>query len=131
MLKSRIEEYKRGDRAGQAFPPNPNAPFEKGKKPKTEPKKIEVPRDSDCDPNSPNAAWRAFVVPFGKHAGAQLATLDKNVLWGFWFNFKVETEYQGKPRSEEKIAKDTAFRNALDQSALHYDFQAPQEDESK
>lgn len=66
--------------------------------------------------------WRTVVVPFGKNAGKTLASLPKNTLYGFWANFKVETEYNGKPKKPETIAKDKAFRAALDSSAIHYGF---------
>lgn len=75
------------------------------------------------DPNSPEASWRKFQVPFGKSKGVELAALEKNTLFGFWANFKVETEWKGNPIKAEKIAADQAFRDALDAAGLHYEFQ--------
>lgn len=74
------------------------------------------------DPNSPDAPWRSFPVPFGKMAGKKLADIEKKYLFGFWANFAVETEYQGKPKKPETIAKDTAFREMLDEAGKHYGF---------
>lgn len=97
-------------------------------------KPIEVPRDENIDCNSPNAPWRSFPVPYGKHAGVKLAELDKNVLWGFWYNHQVQETWvnekgqtiQVKP---EKLAKDLKFREMLDEAGEHYEFQPPAEDE--
>jgi len=66
--------------------------------------------------------WRVFKVPWGKHMGTPLEELEKNVLFGFWANMKVETEWQGNPRSEAQIATDQAFRDALDEAGEHYEF---------
>lgn len=90
-------------------------------KPKAKP--IEVPRDPNPDPNSPDAPWRSFPVPFGKHAGFKLADLDKGILFGFWANFEVETEYNGKPKREDVVKRDTIFRQMLDEAGTHYGFQ--------
>lgn len=67
-------------------------------------------------------AWRSMVVPFGKSKGATLGDLPKNVLFGFWANFVVESEYEGKPLSPERIERDKAFRSALDEAGKHYAF---------
>jgi hypothetical protein len=87
------------------------------------------PGDPDPDYDSPDAPWRFFPMPFGKEAGIPLAKMPKNKLYGWWRNFKVETEYNGKPKREETIKKDQAFRDNLDQAGLHYDFDKPNDDE--
>lgn len=69
--------------------------------------------------------WRTFKVPFGKNKDVELGKLAKNSLFGFWANFKVETEYNGKPISEHKVAESRAFREALDAAGKHYAFQPP------
>jgi hypothetical protein len=71
--------------------------------------------------------WRSFPVPFGKNAGTPLGKLPKNTLFGFAMNFKVETEYNGRPCKPEKIERDQAFRDALDAASEHYGFQTPEE----
>lgn len=73
-------------------------------------------------PTSPNAHWRSFPVPFGKSAGVLLGELDKKKLYGFWANFAVEEEYNGKPRKADQIERDTQFRTALDAAGQHYEF---------
>ncbi len=67
-------------------------------------------------------AWREFVVPFGQHKDKKLGELQTNVIWGFWKNFQVETEYQGKPKKQETINRDQMFRTALDEAGDHYGF---------
>lgn len=71
--------------------------------------------------------WRSFPIPFGKHAGIPMGNVDKAVLFGFWANFKVETEWQGRPRPATKIATDTKFREMLDQAGEHYAFRVRSE----
>lgn len=98
------------------------------------PPKVEVPRDENIDCNSPNAPWRSFPVPYGKHAGVKLAELDKNVLWGFWYNHKVEETWVNEKGQTihvkpEKLAKDRKFREMLDEAGNHYEFQPPADDE--
>lgn len=91
------------------------------------PKPVEVPRgttvkDSD-DPNSPDAAWRSFEMPFGKDKGTPLAELPKNTLFGWFANYEVETEYNGRPKKPEQIEKDQEFRRMLDMAGEHYQFE--------
>jgi hypothetical protein len=83
---------------------------------------VEVPRDANLDPNSPDAPWRSFTIPWGQHKGTALAKVDKKVLFGFWANFTVETEYKGAPKKAETIAADTKFREMLDEAGKHYEF---------
>lgn len=104
----------------------PYPPHEQPITPKKE-KPIEVPRDANPDPNAPDAPWRSFPVPFGKHAGFKLADVDKAVLFGFWANFEVETEYNGKPRPENTIKRDEKFREMLDEAGKHYQFRKPED----
>lgn len=84
-------------------------------------KPVVVPIDSE--------PWRAFPIPFGKNAGTKMAELPKNYLFGLWANYKVETEYNGKPKKPNTIAKDTQFREMLDAAGRHYEFQKPEDDE--
>lgn len=72
-----------------------------------------------------NEPWRYFPVPFGNHAGKKLEDLPKNVLFGFWANFKVEVEYKGRPKKAETIARDSQFRLMLDEAGKHYEFKNP------
>lgn len=81
-----------------------------------------IVQSQGSDPNAPDAPWRSFPVPFGKMAGKKLAEIEKKYLFGFWANFVVETEYQGKPKKPETIAKDTAFREMLNEAGAHYGF---------
>lgn len=71
--------------------------------------------------------WRKFVVPWGKHKGVPMDKVPKNFLYGLWANVTVETEYNGKPKKPETIAKDEAFRAALDQAGVAYKFELPKE----
>lgn len=66
--------------------------------------------------------WRTFLMPFGKKKGVRLEDLDKPYLYGLWANFQVETEWKGKPKAADAIARDTLFRQMLDQAGLHYEF---------
>jgi hypothetical protein len=66
-------------------------------------------------------------MPFGKNAGVLLGSLAKNYLYGLAMNYKVETEYNGKPKKPETIAKDTLFRQMLDDAARHYEFTKPED----
>lgn len=74
------------------------------------------------DPDSDDAPWRSFPMPWGKEAGTKLADLDKKYLYGLWANYKVETEYDGKPKKPETIAKEQELRGMLDQAGEHYGF---------
>jgi hypothetical protein len=64
-------------------------------------------------------------MPFGKEAGIPLAKMPKNKLFGWWANYIVETEYNGKPKRPETIAKDQMFRAMLDEAGKHYAFTKP------
>lgn len=85
-------------------------------------KPINVPRDTNLDPHSPDARWRSYPMPYGKNAGVKLADLDKKYLYGLWANMTVETEYNGKAKRPETIAKDREFRALLDEAGKHYEF---------
>lgn len=120
LLCSAIGEFANGQPAKRAFEPNQEPKAAKAKK-------VEVPRDAEPlsdDPNSPDAKWRVFPMPFGKNAGVCLEDLDKPYLFGLWANYTVETEYNGKPKKAETIAKDTEFRAMLDAAGDHYGFKA-------
>lgn len=101
--------------------------------PTAPPKKpIEVPRDANPDPNSPDAPWRFFPVPFGKHAGAQLANLDTKVIFGYWANFEPQetwTDKEGKVHKTkpENLERDRLFRAMLNEAGLHYEFRKPED----
>ena len=88
-------------------------------------KKIEAFRDGEAIPSDPapeGEEWRAFPMPWGKQAGKALGDVEKNYLYGLWANFAVETEYNGKPKKPETIAKDRKFREMLDAAGTHYEF---------
>jgi hypothetical protein len=110
LLSDRIQAFSQGEQAARAFvnmDPEPEAG-------------PQVPKEGlDLEDS-----WKSFPVPFGKHAGMALGELDKKVLWGFWANHTVETEWQGRPRKADQIAKDQAFRDALDEAGIHYSFKA-------
>lgn len=112
LLKERIEGFQRGDAAERAFPPN-QMPLEKKAAP------INVGKNANAGADEP---WRSFPMPFGKHAGTNLGDLEKKYLFGLWANFVVETEYNGKQKRPESIAKDQQFREMLDAAGAHYQF---------
>lgn len=66
--------------------------------------------------------WRDFEVPFGNHEGIPLGELGTNVIYGFWANFEVETEYKGRPLPKDRIEQNRRFRQALDAAGEHYEF---------
>lgn len=115
-----IEAFEQGDASGKPYPPNPL--------PASKPDIIDVGHgkakaaSNPDDPDSPDAAWRSFPMPWGKHSGTALGDLDKKYLFGLWGNYEVETEYNGKPKKPESIAKDQQFRDMLDQAGQHYKF---------
>lgn len=119
-----IANFEAGGDAVSAFEQNPqDLPPKPTKTPAPAPAKpVEVPRDSNPDPNSPDAPWRSFPMPWGKEAGTNLADLDKKYLYGLWANYEVETEYNGRPKKPETIAKDHLFRAMLDEAGEHYEF---------
>jgi hypothetical protein len=125
-LTLKIANFAKDGKAERAFPAHTELNPVKKPSPKAE-KSVEVPRDPDTyansdDPNHPEAKWRIFPMPFGKNAGVCLEDLEKNYLFGLWANFQVETEYNGKPKKAETIAKDTEFRAMLDLAGEHYQF---------
>lgn len=67
-------------------------------------------------------SFKSFPIAYGKHAGKKLGDLETKTIWGFWKNHKVETEYEGKTKRPETIAKDQAFRDALDKAGEYYGF---------
>lgn len=87
---------------------------------------INVPRDTE--PAKDDEPWRSFPVPFGQDAGVALEDLDKKVLYGWWANFEVTTEFKDKKTGEiiqkkkETIDKDKKFREMLDAAGEHYEF---------
>jgi hypothetical protein len=85
------------------------------------PKAVEVPRGEVDEPGDQDA-WRQFPMPFGKNAGIALEDLEKNYLFGLFKNYKVETEYNGRPKKPETIAKDQKLRDMLDLAGVHYEW---------
>jgi hypothetical protein len=67
-------------------------------------------------------AWRTFKMPWGAKKDIPLGELEKKYLFGLFMNYTVETEYNGNPKSEDQIAKDTLFRQMLDEAGKHYDW---------
>lgn len=112
-LADKLMAFGNGERAAAAFPAHPE--------PEGPQKPIEVPREN-VDKPSDQDAWRTFPMPFGKNAGVILEELEKNYLYGLWANYTVETEYKGKPKRPESIAKDQTFRAMLDLAGKHYEF---------
>jgi hypothetical protein len=124
QVRKALVEFERGGEARFPFhntDPNPPEPAAKPTKAKPEDKQqaIEVPREGA---ETTGEAWRDYRIQFGKHQGKRLEDLDKNVLWGFWKNTKVELEWNGKPRPADKIESDKLFRAMLDEAGKHYQF---------
>ena len=78
-------------------------------------------------PKPEQEPWRTMPIPFGKDAGKLMGDLDKKKLWGWWANFKVETEYNGKPKAPGTLARDQQFRAMLDAAGAHYEFKPPED----
>lgn len=114
LLVKCILEFQNGNPARHAFAPHEEAPAAKP---------VEVPRDKETSTPEATEAWRDFPMPWGKQAGTPLGELEKKYLFGLWANYEVETEYNGKPKKPETIAKDQAFRKMLDDAGAHYNFQ--------
>lgn len=130
-LVEKIKQFGAGIPAAHAFLPHPEPEGEAPKTPARAPAKpIEVPRDANLDPNSPDAPWRSFPVPFGKEAGTPLAKLDKKVLFGWWANFEPKETWEDKQgtvraTAPDKLGRDRKFREMLDEAGKHYEFQEP------
>ncbi len=119
-----IADFEAGNEALLAFPPHPEPESPAVQKPQ------KAQENGGAQPNGQQASeepWRSFPTPFGKDAGIPLASLDKKKLFGWFANFKVETEYNGRPKKPETIAKDTKFREMLDQAGKHYGFDIPED----
>ena len=91
-----------------------------------DPEPQEPPTGED-DVDSPDAAWRSFPLPYASEKykvtkGTPLGELPPNYKYGLWANVKVETEFNGKPVSPERIAANKAFRAALDSMGAHMQF---------
>lgn len=143
MLRTRVAQFGNGERAEPAFEPNPEPPAGKAAKKAgdvakavtqspetvaTAAKSINVPRDANPDPNSPDAPWRIFPTPFGKHAGVALANLDKKILFGFWANFEptetwVDSQGVERDTAPDKLIRDGKFREMLDEAGRYYGFE--------
>ncbi len=78
-------------------------------------------------PKKEQEPWRNFPTPFGNDAGVLMGDLPKKKLYGWWANFKVETEYKGKPKNPSTIAHDQQFRAMLDAAGAHYEFEPPED----
>jgi hypothetical protein len=90
--------------------------------------------DGDLGPQEPpmepanDEAWRSFPLPFPGQKGAipkgtPLGEIkDGKYRWGLWKNYTVETEYNGKPLSQERIEANKAFRAALDMMGVAMEF---------
>lgn len=61
-------------------------------------------------------------MPWGKHKDTPLGELDKKYLLGLFLNYEVEESWNGNPKSPEVIAKDRAFRAALDEAGCRYEW---------
>lgn len=118
LVCERIAAFESGSEATAPFPPHP----EPEAAPRGKSKPIEVPRQ-DVDDASKEEPWRSFPMPWGARAGETLASLDKKYLYGLWANYQVETEFNGKPKKPETIAKDRKFREFLDDAGTHYNFE--------
>lgn len=106
-LGQAIAEFGNGEMAHLPYPRH-ELPFQKSSEP-------DKPKDS-------SEPWMDFPMPFGNHAGKRLHDLERKYLFGLWANYKVETEYNGKPKRPETIEKDRKLREMLDAAGRHYDF---------
>lgn len=109
-------------RAGAGDPPPPPPPKATPAPARPAPAKAPAPVNVGG-----SEEWRSFPMPWGKNAGTPLGNLAKNYLYGLAMNYKVELEYQGRPRSAEQIAKDREFRRMLDNASRHCQFKPPGE----
>ena len=66
--------------------------------------------------------WKQFLMPWGTQKDTPLGDLDKKYLFGLFMNYQVETEWNGKRKSEEAITKDRLFRSMLDAAGEHYEW---------
>lgn len=125
LLFSAIAGFEAGDEAKAAFPPHlePVKPKDVSRNVSEMTDPSENPEEPEPSTEEDDEPWRRFPMPFGKSAGVALEDLSKNYLFGLWANYKVETEYNGKPKKPETIAKDTEFRKMLDQAGQHYQFE--------
>lgn len=117
-LKAKIADFGNGNAPVHAYPPNPEAIPSKAKA-----KPVEVPRDAQTATPEAGEEWRTFPMPWGKQAGTPLEELEKRYLYGLWCNYKVETEYNGRPKKPEQIANDELFRKHLDAAGTYYKFE--------
>jgi hypothetical protein len=132
-LLTQLQGFANGEPAVKPFPAREGAAPKPTEPPKTALKASEAPKVAPPvtgGPNAPDAPWRSFPVPFGKHSGEPLAKLDKSVLFGFWANFEVSPTFQGKDgkvitKTADKLAKDKQFRAMLDEAGTHYEFKDP------
>ena len=140
QLHNCLGNFVDGGDAVRAFEPHGEAEETKGPKEGIPPPNIDLtnPEDDSNEPpggwqgatggspeidyNSPDAPWRSFPMPWGKKSGVALADLEKNYLFGLFKNYKVEKEYNGRPKKPEAIAKDQEFRDMLDIAGLHYEW---------
>lgn len=112
FLVNCLSNFEAGGEAIRAFTPHGEAD-EPAKKKGDFDDPVESPEEEE---------WRSFPMPFGKNSGVAMEDLPKNYLFGLWANYTVETEYNGKPKKPETIAKDTKFREMLNQAGEHYKF---------
>lgn len=107
--------------AQTATPAPANAPTPtKSANPKPEPKAKAQPA-AEGESN-----WREMVVPFGKNKGVKLGDLSENSLRWYCDNFAVQETYekdgQVKKCSDENIASQNAFRDALDDAVADFNW---------
>lgn len=110
LLESAIADFLDGDEAKKPFV-NPDPPAKQEKKAPSQPD-LKVQRDPQV------GTWREFLVPFGKNKDIPLGKLEQNSLAWYCRNFVVSKTFpDGTPKSATFIAKDQAFRDALDAAA--------------
>jgi Mitochondrial genome maintenance MGM101. len=119
LLLAAIKDFKDGNAAVAPYPPNPESDSPPDKK--TAPRANQQPSSPPVEATE-DEAWRSFVCFYGKGKDQTLGKMDKKLLYGYWIGHKVETEYNGKQKRPETIAKDQAFRAALDAAGQHYAF---------
>lgn len=120
-LSMAIMDFSQGDPARRVIDHNPIAEQAEQEKRRLTPAEQRLNEMKEEEKESEE--WRSFPMPWGKQAGTALEDLDKKYLYGLWCNYEVETEYNGKPKKPETIAKDRKFRELLDRAGEHYNFE--------
>lgn len=142
-LNKAVQEFADGKFIREPYPQNklkpeekqPELPAKPAEPPKQEPakqpaKKPEPEKGALPEYDLPTAAWRSAVPPYGDKIA--LGQMPQKKIFGWWANFKPEPTFEKNgntiQKKSETIAKEEAFRAALDQAGMHYKFTHPDEE---